>query len=144
MNSSDSSFRYARPLIGLHWLMFLLFIVVYAAMEFRVIYDKGMPERDFMKSLHFMFGLCILLLVVFRLWAKRLSPRPPLLQLHGLAKLMHRASGAALDWAAHRGFAVSPVGAERPAVATHGLALMVRLAGIEPTTLGFGGQYSIH
>jgi hypothetical protein len=22
--------------------------------------------------------------------------------------------------------------------------LMVRLAGIEPTTLGFGGQYSIH
>jgi cytochrome b561 len=95
MISTDSSFKYTRPLIGLHWLMFLLFIVVYAAMEFRVIYDKGMPERDFMKSLHFMFGLCILLLVVFRLWAKRLSPRPALLQLHGLANLMHRASGAA-------------------------------------------------
>ncbi len=25
-----------------------------------------------------------------------------------------------------------------------GKALMARLAGIEPTTLGFGGQYSIH
>jgi hypothetical protein len=24
------------------------------------------------------------------------------------------------------------------------LILLVRLAGIEPTTLGFGGQYSIH
>ena len=55
MNSSDASFKYARPLVALQWLMFLLFIVVYAAMEFRVIYDKGMPERDFMKSLHFMF-----------------------------------------------------------------------------------------
>ncbi len=37
----------------------------------------------------------------------------------------------------------------RPLVALHCvmflmLALMVRLAGIEPTTLGFGGQYSIH
>ncbi len=93
MNSSDASFQYARPLVALHWLMFLLFIVVYAAMEFRVIYDKGMPERDFMKPLHFMFGLCILLLVVLRLWAKRLSPRPPLLQLHGLANLMQRAAG---------------------------------------------------
>jgi cytochrome b561 len=93
MNSADASFKYARPLIALHWLMFLLFIVVYAAMEFRVIYDKGMPERDFMKSLHFMFGLSVLLLVVFRLWAKRLSPRPPLQQLHGLANLMQRASG---------------------------------------------------
>jgi hypothetical protein len=25
-----------------------------------------------------------------------------------------------------------------------GKAILVRLAGIEPTTLGFGGQYSIH
>ena len=95
MNPSDASFRYARPLIALHWLMFLLFILLYAVMEFRVLFEKGMPEREFMKSLHFMFGLCILLLVVFRLWAKRLSPSPPLLELHGLAKLMHRASGAA-------------------------------------------------
>ncbi len=94
MTSTDSSFKYTRPLVALHWLMFLLFILLYAAMEFRVIYDKGMPERDFMKSLHFMFGLCVLLLLVFRLWAKRLSPRPALLQLHGLAHLMQRASGA--------------------------------------------------
>ena len=30
------------------------------------------------------------------------------------------------------------------AVARIGGGMMVRLAGIEPTTLGFGGQYSIH
>ena len=94
MNTLNTPFKYARPLVALHWLMFLLLILVYAAMEFRVMYDKGMPERDFMKSLHFMFGLCVLLLVFLRLWTKRLSPRPPLLELHGLANLMHRASGA--------------------------------------------------
>ena len=94
MNTLNTPFKYARPLVALHWLMLLLLILVYAAMEFRVMYDKGMPERDFMKSLHFMFGLCVLLLVFLRLWAKRRSPRPPLLELHGLANLMHRASGA--------------------------------------------------
>ena len=61
MTSYEPSFKYGRLLVALHWLMFLLLIVVYAAMEFRVLYDKGMPEREFMKSLHFMFGLCVFL-----------------------------------------------------------------------------------
>ena len=58
MTTYDSAFKYSRPLVFLHWLMFLLLVVVYAAIEFRVLYDKGMPEREFMKSLHFMFGVC--------------------------------------------------------------------------------------
>ena len=94
MTSEDRSFQYARPLVALHWLMFLMLIVVYAAMEFRVLYDKGMPERDFMKSLHFMFGLCVLLLVFLRLLAKRLSPRPESVNSQGLHLWLHRAAGA--------------------------------------------------
>ena len=93
MNSFDSSFRYSRPLVALHWLMFLLLIVVYAAMEFRVLYDKGMSEREFMKSLHFMFGLCVLLLVFLRLLAKRLSPRPESVDSQGLVLGLQRAAG---------------------------------------------------
>jgi cytochrome b561 len=54
MTTTNTPFRYARLLVVLHWLMFALFIVVYAAMEFRVLYEKGMPEREFMKSLPFM------------------------------------------------------------------------------------------
>ena len=92
MTTTNTPFRYARPLVALHWLMFALFIVVYAAMEFRVLYEKGMPEREFMKSLHFMFGLCILALVLVRLWAKRLSPQPPTMDVQGLALVLQRAS----------------------------------------------------
>ena len=76
MTSYDPFFKYSRPLVLLHWLMFLLLIVVYAAMEFRVLFEKGMLEREFMKSLHVMFGLCVFVLVLLRLLAKRLSPHP--------------------------------------------------------------------
>ena len=51
-------------------------VVVPLPWNFACFYDKGMPEREFMKSLHFMFGLCVLALVLLRLLAKRLSPHP--------------------------------------------------------------------
>jgi len=92
MTTYDSTFKYSRPLVSLHWLMFLLLIVVYAAIEFRVLYDKGMPEREFMKSLHFMLGLCVLLLVFLRLLAKRLSPRPEAVDSQGLSLWLQRAA----------------------------------------------------
>ncbi len=92
MTSDDRSFQYARPLVALHWLMFLLLIVVYACMEFRVLYDKGMPELELMKSLHFMFGVCVLLLVFLRLLAKRLSPRPEPVDSQGLSLWLQRAA----------------------------------------------------
>ena len=60
--TSSNAYKYGRSLIALHWLMFFLLIFVYAVIEFRVLFDKGMPEREFMKSLHFMFGLLVLLL----------------------------------------------------------------------------------
>jgi cytochrome b561 len=94
MTSYDPAFKYSRPLVSLHWLMFLLLILVYAAMEFRVLFEKGMPQREFMKSLHVMFGLCVFALVWLRLLAKRLSPRPEVLEAQGLRLLLHRASGA--------------------------------------------------
>ena len=94
MTSYDAAFKYSRSLVSLHWLMFLLLILVYAAMEFRVLFEKGMPQREFMKSLHVMFGLCFFALLVLRLLAKRLSPRPEVLEGQGLKLLFHRASGA--------------------------------------------------
>jgi cytochrome b561 len=55
MTTYDSAFKYSRPLVFLHWLMFLLLVVVYAAIEFRVLYDKGMPEREYcLRSLRLM------------------------------------------------------------------------------------------
>ena len=90
--TSSNAYKYGRSLIALHWLIFFLLIFVYAVIEFRVLFDKGMPEREFMKSLHFMFGLLVLLLVLFRLVARRLNPRPPPHSSEGWYKLLHIAS----------------------------------------------------
>jgi cytochrome b561 len=43
--TSSNAYKYGRSLIALHWLMFFLLIFVYAVIEFRVLFDKGMPER---------------------------------------------------------------------------------------------------
>jgi len=87
---STPTFKYGRLLIALHWLMLLLFIVVYAAIEFRVLFDKGMPERELMKALHFMFGLLVLLLVLLRLVARRFSPMPAPPAPSGWSKLLNQ------------------------------------------------------
>jgi superoxide oxidase len=90
--TSTNTYKYGRSLIVLHWLMFFLFICVYVFIEFRVFFDKGMPERELMKALHFMFGLLILLLVSLRLLARGLSPRPPTDSSQSGYKFLHIAS----------------------------------------------------
>lgn len=79
MTSYDPAFKYFRPMV---------------TMEFRVLFEYSMPERKYMKSLHVMFGLCVFVLVYFRLLVKRLSPRPEEVETQGLWLLLHRAAGA--------------------------------------------------
>ena len=58
--------RYHPALIALHWLVLLLIVGAYVTMEFRGIFPRGSMEREFMKSLHYSFGLTILLSVILR------------------------------------------------------------------------------
>ncbi len=74
MNTSPS--RYSTLTISLHWLMLLLMIAVYATIELRVMFPKGAPPREAIKALHFMLGLCVLLLVVPRLVARLFGTTP--------------------------------------------------------------------
>ena len=92
MNSSlqNISFRYSRPLIAMHWLMFLFLALTYAAIEFRVLFVKGTPERDLMKTLHFMLGLSVFLLLFVRVLARKFSPQPQNLSSSGLESVLHR------------------------------------------------------
>ena len=68
--------------------------------------------------------------------------------LHGSQRHVGRSHGAAFARGAlirDPGGAPGPGGRESSGKATLGRkSELVRLAGIEPTTLGFGGQYSIH
>ena len=59
--------RYGSLSIGLHWLMLLLLIVVYASIEMRELSPKGSDPRAALKTWHFVLGLSIFALVWLRL-----------------------------------------------------------------------------
>ena len=72
--------RYSGLSIMLHWLMLLLIIAVYAAIEFRELFPKGSEPREALKMWHFMLGLSVLGLVWLRIAARLIwrSPRSSL------------------------------------------------------------------
>lgn len=72
----STPFRYGSALVLVHWLMAALLVAVYASIELRVLYAKGTEMRDFMKALHFMLGLSVLVMVTLRLAARAASPKP--------------------------------------------------------------------
>ena len=49
--------RYSTASIILHWLMLLLLVAVYAAIEFREVFPKGSEPREAFKMWHFMLGM---------------------------------------------------------------------------------------
>ncbi|MGR8930250.1 MAG: cytochrome b [Gammaproteobacteria bacterium] len=96
MNNPKASDRYNTLVISLHWLTLVLMIAVYAFIELRELFPKGSDPREAMKSIHFMLGLSVLLLVVPRLIGRFLDitpaivPEPPAWQQNS-AKLIHLA-----------------------------------------------------
>jgi len=68
--------RYNALSIALHWLMVLLFVAVYAAIELRELFPKGSDPREALKSLHFTLGLSIFALAWVRIAARIVSSPP--------------------------------------------------------------------
>jgi cytochrome b561 len=92
----NSTERYGSLQIGLHWLMLLLLVLVYALIELREFFPKGSDPRELMKALHFMFGISVLLLVIVRIAARFSGPTPQIRPPMGrgmelAARLMHLA-----------------------------------------------------
>lgn len=92
-NSND---RYGSLSIGMHWLMLMLLVAVYACIELREFYPRGSDLRSALKTWHFMLGISVLLLVIVRIVARLLGatpaikPPPPKWQMLS-AKLLHLA-----------------------------------------------------
>lgn len=78
MSTMKESPTYNRWSITLHWAMLGLFVLVYAFIELRVLFEKGSVPRETMKSFHFMFGLLIFGLVWVRLFLRAVTHRPPI------------------------------------------------------------------
>ena len=76
MNWKNTAERYGSLSIGIHWLMLLLFVAVYAFIELRELYPKGSDPREAMKAWHFMSGMLVFVLVWPRLAARLSGPTP--------------------------------------------------------------------
>jgi superoxide oxidase len=76
MNMKNTATRYGSLSIGLHWLMFLLIVAVYACIELREFFPKGSDPRIALKSWHFTLGLSVFALVWLRLGLRLLQPVP--------------------------------------------------------------------
>lgn len=93
---SGSQQSYNNWMVRLHWLTVLLIIAIYASIEFRGIFEKGTPERDLIKELHFVLGLSLWLITLLRLVVRRFSvipaiePTPSALAIK-ISGLMHLA-----------------------------------------------------
>lgn len=94
INTSNPSERYDKVSLGLHWLMVLLLIAVYATIELREIFPKGSDPRKAMKMWHFMLGLSVLAFAITRLAVRLRTTRPAIYPVPAqwqetLAKIMH-------------------------------------------------------
>jgi superoxide oxidase len=96
MNLRNPASRYGSLTIGIHWLMVLLFVAVYATVEVHEAFEKGSALRELMMTWHFMLGMLVFALVWLRLAARlsgptpAIQPEPPKLQQLA-SKLLHLA-----------------------------------------------------
>lgn len=84
--------KYSSLQIGIHWLVFLLVIVAYCAMEFRGLFPRS--YRPVINMVHVSCGISILVLMVARLLVRLRYPTPPIVpkpkpMMTGLAHLGH-------------------------------------------------------
>lgn len=91
-----SSQRFSIPSIAMHWLMVLVFMGIFIAVNLIDVFPKGSDSRQLAKNIHFSFGLLVFglfwLRVAFRLLGNTpaIVPAPPVWQ-EKLAKLGHLA-----------------------------------------------------
>ncbi|PKM36647.1 MAG: cytochrome B, partial [Gammaproteobacteria bacterium HGW-Gammaproteobacteria-10] len=76
MSWKNTPRHYGSLAIGLHWLIFLLMVGLYACIELRVLYPKGSDPREALKMWHFMLGLSVGLLVWLRLTVRLSNVKP--------------------------------------------------------------------
>jgi cytochrome b561 len=90
MSWKNTNSHYGTLSIALHWFMFLLMAAVYAAIELRELFPKGSDPREALKTLHFMLGLSVLLLVTLRIYARVSTPTPMIVP--GVSRAQHLAA----------------------------------------------------
>lgn len=76
MEWRNTNERYGLLSIGLHWLMLLQLVVVYACIDLREFFPKGSDLREALKFWHFSLGISVFLVVWIRLVVHVTGPVP--------------------------------------------------------------------
>lgn len=77
--TSPTRETYPPALIAIHWLTALLIVGVFASIELREYFPKGSDTRNNLKTLHFMLGLTVWLLVLVRLVVRSRERAPQII-----------------------------------------------------------------
>lgn len=85
---------YATSQIIFHWLVFIMVVITYAAMELKGFTPKNSPERATMALTHYTAGLCVLFLMLIRVLLKMRHSVPAIVPplprwQHIAAKITH-------------------------------------------------------
>jgi cytochrome b561 len=76
MEWKNTTTGYGWPAIFLHWLMLILIVGVYAAMDFKSLSPRGSALRASMASWHYMLGLSVFTLAWLRLLVRATGTAP--------------------------------------------------------------------
>lgn len=93
MNWKNTEVRYGSLSIGMHWLMLLLLIGVYATINLHDLAPKGSALRADLKTWHFALGMAVLALVAVRLATRLLSAPAPRIE-PGMSVWQRRLGGS--------------------------------------------------
>lgn len=80
MASAISPKRYGMLTIGLHWLVLVVLIGVFAAIELREVFPSGSEMRGLMMQTHFSLGMLVVLLTLARLAARAIGGPAPAIE----------------------------------------------------------------
>ncbi|MGG7444829.1 cytochrome b561 [Kosakonia oryzendophytica] len=69
--------KYSGSQMIMHWLVLLLIIVTYAAMEFKGIFPKDSVGRYWMGITHYTCGVTVFILMIIRLVLRVINTEPP-------------------------------------------------------------------
>lgn len=92
--------KFAPSQILFHWIIFILVVLTYAAMELKGFVPKGSDTRALMKTIHYTLGVSVIILMLIRIILKvinkdpDITPTPPRWQIaasktvHGMLYLL--------------------------------------------------------
>ncbi|MFC0227358.1 cytochrome b [Serratia aquatilis] len=71
--------KFSPSQILFHWIILIFIVLTYATMELKGIAPKGSDTREWMKTLHYTFGVSVMMLTLIRVMLKIIHKNPDII-----------------------------------------------------------------